>query len=116
MSAESDLQAWLLNYSPLAALVSQRVAQGALPQGTRPPYVAWVLQTAPDRATHGQVLATTYAATVDSWAESPEGADAVADEVAAALAAENVWWSDRTNDFEPEADLYVTRLTFEWAD
>ena len=114
MSAETDLQGWLTGYAPLTALVGTAIAQNAVPQGAAMPYVAWTMQHTPDLGLANNVLADGITATLECWAEDAETADAVADQVAAALQAQGIVITSRATAFDGELGLDATVLVAEW--
>lgn len=114
MSAETDLQGWLTGYAPLTALVGTSIAQNAVPQGASMPYVAWTTQHAPDYGLANNLLAEGITATLECWAEDAETADAVADQVAAALQAQRVLITARSTAFDGDLGLDATVLVAEW--
>ena len=114
MSAETDFRAVLAGYAGLTALVSTRIAQNAVPQGASLPYVAFTAQHTPDFGLDNTKLANGVTFAVECWAETAASADAVADQVEAALLAAGVVCTSRATTFDPELGLDATALTVEW--
>lgn len=120
MSAEAYYRAALLAHQPLVALVGDRVALHAAPAGAALPIVVY---TGSHELQH--VLAGTaderVTFTTECWARTADEAIAVADAVAAALAAFDAASTstsatvlERTGAYDPETDLSGVVLTVEW--
>lgn len=116
MSIESNVQSWQDGFSALTALVDDGIAQNAVPQDADRPFVAWVIQQVPDLGLANNVLATAVTTTHECWADGADEADAVADQVVAAMAAQGIACTGRATAYEPDLDLHGTVLTFEWWD
>lgn len=120
MSAEQDYRTALLAYPPLVALVGDRVALHAAPDGAALPIVVYAGQ-----AEHMQVLAgaadVRVTFTTECWAATAEEAIAVADAVEAAVLAfdgastgTSATVLERTGTHDPESGLDGVVLTVEW--
>jgi hypothetical protein len=114
MSAEDDFIAVLAGYAPLAALVGTRIAQNAVPQGAALPYVAFTSSHAPEFGLDNTLHADLVTYSVECWADGAAEADAVADQVRAALLAEGVLCTSSGGTFDPEQGLDATALQVEW--
>ena len=118
MSIETDFRALLAAHAPLVALVGNRIALNAVPEGAAAPLV--VFSAAHDITTSldGTVGDDACTLSVQCWADTAAGADAVADAVVAALASaprENcVALTARSGTYEPELGMDATLLTVEW--
>lgn len=87
MSIETDFRAALLARSALVALVGDRVAQDALPEGTTYPAVVFSVVHDYQLGLGGAVLGDQASVVAQCWAETGAAAAQVAAEVIAALAA-----------------------------
>lgn len=114
MSAQTDFRAALAGYAPLTALVGTRIAQNAVPQGADLPYVAFTAQHTPDLGLDNTLLANGVTFSIECWAQTAAQADAVADQVRAALLAEGVVCTSRSTSYDPEVGLDATVLVAEW--
>ena len=117
MSAEADFRALLVARPALTALVAQRVALNAVPQGSPLPVVAFTAQHDPQHTLDGNV--SLYAARIEAqcWAETGATAQAVADQVQAAVEADNPrrgWVISRGTSYDSQLDLHAEILTVEW--
>ena len=116
MSAETEFRAVLAGYAGLTALVSTRIAQNSIEQGAALPYVVFSSQQQPTHGLNNTLLATQVTFATECWADTAAAADAVADQVLAALAAQGVVHTARVSGFDPELGLDATVLTVEWWD
>jgi hypothetical protein len=118
MSIESDFRALLAANAGVAALVSTRIAQNAVPAGSLMPLIVF-------GAVHDRTLSLDNTLQADRcqlvtqcWAETAVQADAVADAVVAAVAtapaAACAVVLERSASFDAEQDLHATELTVEW--
>lgn len=114
MSAEADFRAVLAAYAPLTALVGTRIAQNAVPQGGALPYVAFTASHAPEYGLDNTLHADLVTFSVECWAESASAADAVADQVQAALLAQGHVCTNAGGTYDPELGLDATALQCEW--
>jgi Protein of unknown function (DUF3168) len=114
VSAETDLQAILEAYAPLAALVDDRIAQNAAAQDDALPYVVYTSQHTPDFGLSNALLATNVQFRIECWDTDAAGADAVADQVRAALLAEGVVCTARVTGNDPDMGLQATVLVADW--
>ena len=114
MSAETDFRTVLAGYAGLTALVGARIAQNAVPQGADLPYVAFTAQHNPDFGLDNTLLSNGVTLSIECWAATAAAADAVADQVRAALLAAGVVCTARATAFDPEVGLDATVLTAEW--
>lgn len=116
MSAETDFRAVLTGYAPLMALLAgeEAIAQNMAAQGVALPVVVFTSQHAPEFGLDNTLLADQVTFTVECWADTAAAADAVADQVAAALLAEAVVCTSRASTADAENGLDGTVLTAEW--
>ena len=117
MSAEADFRALLVAHAPLVALVGGAggVAQNAVEQGRAPPYVVFSAQHAPEYGLDNTLLADEVTFSVECWAADAGSADAVADEVATALAiGARLVPTARATGYDAETGLDATVLTIQW--
>lgn len=86
MSAETELRAGLVAHGPLVALVGQRIYPDAIPEDKPLPAVVYVRSgTERIRSTSGRNFGEWVDVSIQCWAETRTQADAVADEVIAAV-------------------------------
>jgi hypothetical protein len=116
MSAETEFRAILSAYAGLTALVSTRIAQNAVPQGAALPYVAFTANHAPDFGLDNTQLSDEVTFSIECWADGAAAADAVADQVQAALLASYIVCTSRASTFDPEVGLDATVLTAQYFD
>lgn len=114
MSAETDFRAVLAGFAGLTALVGQAIAQNAVPPKTAAPYVVFTSEHQPSRALGNTLLGERVTFNVACWGKTPASADAVADQVEAALAAQGIQPEARAGEFDPETLLDCTQLVFDW--
>lgn len=118
MSAEQQFRAALTDYAPLVALVGDRIAANAIPEGGGVPCVAYVVRAeAVDTLLGvGDDLQATVA--VQCWARNPADARALADLVRAAIdaapAARCAYVANDSTVFDEEAGLDGVQLEVEW--
>lgn len=118
MTVESDFRALLAGYAPLAALVSTRIAQDAIPEGSIGSLVVFSATHDRTLGLDNSLLADQCTLAVQCWAGTGAQAGAVADAVVAAVAtapaASGAVVLDRQTTFEPELGLDGVLLTVEW--
>lgn len=120
MSAETDFRAVLAAWAPLTALVGTRIAQNAVDAGVALPYVVFSAQHDPALALlDGVPLAQRVSLGVQCWGATAAEADAVADQVVAALQAgappaRGAALLGRAAGYDGELQLDATVLTIEW--
>lgn len=118
MSVETDFRALLAARTQLTALVSTRIALNAVPEGSSAPLVVFAVQHQRQFGLGTTVLADQCSITVQCWADTAVAADAVADEVATAVAgapaARGAVVVDRGSAFDEELGMDCTVLTVEW--
>lgn len=115
MTAEADFRGILVAYGPLLALVpAARIAQNAVDQGAPVPYVVFTSAHTPEFGLANNLLADNVAFKVECWADRPAAADAVADQVVAALLAAGVVCTSRATGMDAELGLDATVLTADW--
>lgn len=118
MSIETTFRALLAAHAPLTSLVSGRIALNAVPEGSAFPLV--VFAAAHDRQLNvdGTLAYDACTLSVQCWAETAAGADAVADAVIAAVATapavNSTTVSERSTTFDPEIGADGTTLTVSW--
>lgn len=111
---EADLSTLLGAYAPLTALVGTRIAQNAVPQGSALPYVAFATQQQPEYGLDNTLHATAVTISCECWADNAADADAVADEVQAAIELDGRVVISRASTFDPDVGLDATVITVEW--
>jgi len=117
MSTETEFRTVLTGYSALTALVpAARIAQNAVTQGAVAPYIVFSAQHSPEWGLDNTLHATAVTVSVECWADTAVAADAVADQVAAALLAQGHVWTSRASAYDAEIGLDGTVLSFEWWD
>lgn len=89
MSIETDFRAALAARTALTALVGDRIAQDAVPEGAVYPLVVYSVQHQPVLGLGTQPLGDQASVTVQVWGNTGAQAAQVADEVQLALAAAN---------------------------
>ena len=116
MSAETELHAALSASTALAALVDTRITPDAIPEGNPLPAVVYQRAgtTAVSTIHDGQPIAEEVRFQVSAWAPTRTAADAVADEVANALAAAGVSVADRSSGIDPETELKSATVELDW--
>lgn len=118
MSAETDFRALLAGYAPLTAIVSTRIAQDTVPEGSTGAVVVFATRHDPITDLQGLTVADLVTITVQCWAETGVLASSVADAVTAAVAtapaARSALVLDRSTTFEPDLQLDGVLLTVQW--
>lgn len=120
MSVETDFRAALASHAPLTALVSTRIAQDVVAEGTAYPLVVYGVNHARILGLDNALVADQCAIAVQCWAETATQAAAVADAVVAALAASatavaaNAVVTERATTTEPEIGKDGVLLSVEW--
>lgn len=118
MSVETDFRALLAGAAGVTALVGNRIAQDAVPEGATYPLV--VFATSHNRLTglDGVLLTDQCSIAVQCWAIGASDASALGDAVVAAIAtapsANGVTVLDRSTTFEPDLNLHGVVLTVDW--
>lgn len=112
MSVDTTFRALLAGYSGLTALVGTRIALNAVPESSAYPLVVFVSgqqhELGLDNTLHG--TAVTYS--VQCFAESAAGADAVATQVKAAVATDlDYVITDEASGFDEDLGLDAVVLT-----
>lgn len=117
MSAESEFHALLSGHAPLAALVGGHIARNAIQQGPSA-FVVYASVHAPVYGLNGELHADQVTFSVQCWARTASGADAVADEVVAALsgagAIRGATVLERADAHDAETGLDCVSLSIEW--
>lgn len=118
MSVETEFLALLLGRPGLTALVGNRIALNAVPEGEKAPLVVYGVQHGRLLGINSELLADQCGITVQCWARGAAASDAIADEVvlavAAAPGARAACVTDRGSSFDEELGLDGTVLTVEW--
>lgn len=118
MSIETDFQALLEGYAPLAALVDDRIAQDAVPEGDVYPLVVYSARHDYITAMDGTRLKDQCTLSTQCWGstgtEAASVADAVLAAVATAPASASVVVVDRSNTFDEDLGLDGVVLTITW--
>ena len=114
MSAETEFRALLAANAGLAALVSTRIAQNAVPQGAVFPLVVFTASHNPSYGLDSAPLDDEVTFSVQCWAATAVQADAVADAVDTALAGSAGIVTDRSSAYDQELGADCTALTIQW--
>lgn len=120
MSIETDFRAVLAGYPPLTALVGERIALNAIPEGSAAPLVVFAATHQRTLGLDGGLLADLCSLQVQCWGHTSAQADQVADAVIAAVATAPsaacavVLTMDST--FDEELGLDGVMLSVEWWD
>ena len=118
MSIETDFRALLAGYAGLTALVGTRIAFNAVPDGSAFPLVVFGASHARSLGINNSLQADQCTLLVMCWAETPVQADAVADQVVAAVAtapaSAGAVVLERSGAFDAELGLDGVQITVEW--
>jgi len=115
MSSESDLYAALTARAGLTALVGTRIDPDAIPEGRALPAIVYQrASTTPVTTIGGVEVAEDVRFAITAWAETRTAADAVADQIAAAIATAGSPTADRTTGYDPECGLYACTIECDW--
>lgn len=115
MSAESDLYSALSGRSTLTALVGTRIDPDAIPEGNALPAVVYQRSsTSPVTTIGGVTVAEDVLFEITAWAETRTAADAVADEVAAAVTGAGNPPADRQTGYDSECGLFACTIGCQW--
>jgi hypothetical protein len=118
MSAATEFRALLDGHAPLTALVGDRVALNAVPEGAAFPLVVFAVSESPVVGLDSETSVTQCAIEVECWADDPAASSAVADAVKAAMgaapAARCACIVARAGSFDPELGKDATTLSVEW--
>jgi hypothetical protein len=114
MSAETEMRVLLVAHAPLTALVADRVALNAVPQDSAHPLVVFTTTQVPDLALDNTVLGIAVSHSVQCWGGTSAAAQAVADAVRGALAANADYVVlAEASAFDEELGLDAVQLTVE---
>jgi hypothetical protein len=112
MSVDSDFRALLAGHAALTALVSTRIAQHAVPQDSAYPLVVFVSTAARTLGIDNTLHGTEHTWSVQCFAETAVGAQAVADAVLGAVATNtNYVVLDMASGFDEELGLDAVTIT-----
>lgn len=118
MTIETDFRALLAADAPLTALVGNRIAQDAVPEGATYPLVVFAASHDRTLSLAGNLQADQCSINVQCWAESGVSASAVADAVMEAVAgaaySANASVLSRSTTFDPDLGLDGVILSVEW--
>jgi len=115
MSAETELYAALTSQAGLTALVGNRIYPDAIPENVALPAVVFVRASTQPTHTLGGVLVCEFVSfTLTAWAESRAAAEAVADQISAALALSQNLPLGRSSGFDNEVGLYAVTVDADW--
>lgn len=107
MSAETQLNAALIAYAPLAAIVGQRIYPDALPEKCLYPAISYTREgTEPVLSIHGSAFGSFVTLSISAWAPTRTQADAAADAVEDALQAVGEQVIERTSGYDDTLNLY----------
>jgi len=115
MSSESELYSALSGRAGLTALVGTRIDPDAIPEGSALPAVVYQRSSTSPVTTIGSVtVAEDVRFAITAWAETRTAADAVADQIDAAVAAAGNPSADRSSGYDPECGLYACTIECQW--
>jgi len=115
MSAESQLYAALSGRAGLAALIADRIYPDAIPEKKPLPAIVYIrASTSPTFTIGGVLICEDVRFSVTAWAATREAANAVADQVAAALMQSGNPPVDRSSGFDGETGLYAANIDVDW--
>ena len=118
MSIETDFRALLAGHAPLAALVGNRIAQDAIPEGSVGALVVFAGSHDITLGLDNSVLADVCTMSVQCWADTAMQAGVVADAVQAAVltapSATGACVTERGTTFDPEIGMDGVVLSVEW--
>jgi hypothetical protein len=112
MSADTEFRALLAGHAALTALVSTRIAANAVPQDSAFPLVVFVSQHDSDYGLDNTLHGTSVTHSVQCYATTAAGAEAVADAVAGAVATDADYLvTARSGGYDEELALDAVNLT-----
>lgn len=115
MSAETQLYATLSAHAGLTALVGTRIYPDAIPENSALPAVVYIrANTVPTYSIGGVLLCEEVRLALSGWSKTRAEAEAVADQVQAALQASGNPITDRNSGFDNEVGLYAVTIDVEW--
>lgn len=118
MSAEAQFRGLLAGHAPLVAMVDDRIALNAVPEGGGYPCIAYSVALTTEACLDPADDETHATITVQCWAGSPTEARALADEVRAAVeaapAAHCAWVMSEGTVFAEELGLDGVQLDVDW--
>lgn len=115
MSAETDLTAILAARSLLTALVATRIYPDAAPEGKTVPLVVYQrASTTPITTIGSETVAEEVRFAITAWAKSRTEAEAIGDEIKAALAASGNPYQDRSAGIDAETGLFACAIEADW--
>lgn len=117
-TAETQLQAVLAAHAPLTAVVDDRIALNAIPEGGGYPCVVFAVRTDALQTLSGALDELQASISVQCWAADPAAARSLADLVRAAIdtadAARGAYITSDTTAFDEELGLDGVQLEVEW--
>lgn len=117
MSIEEDFRTRALS-TAVTAIVGQKVALNAAPQGSELPLIVYSVSHQPDYTLNGTLIADDAVIEVQCWAESAvqslASADALSSAVSHAEAVSACTEIGRATAYDTENDLHAVVLTFQW--
>lgn len=115
MSAETQLFAALSGYVPLAGLVGTRIFPVSIPENRPLPSVVFTRTSSDPTYTIGGVLiCEDVHFSITAWAETQSDAEAIADQIDAALAATGNNKQDRSSGYDQESGLCGATIEIDW--
>lgn len=115
MSAETQLYTALSGWSGLNALVADRIFPDAIPEGQGMPAVVFIrVSTSPTHTIGGQLVCEDVRFAITAWSPTRAAAEAVADEIALALAAAGNPKADRSSGYDNEVGLFAVTTEVDW--
>lgn len=113
MSAESDFRALLAANAGVTALVSTRIAQNAVPEGSAVPLIVFTASHNPSYGLDDTLLDDEVTIEVQCWGDTALVADNVADAVDTALGTRAIV-TGRASGYDAELGMDSTVLTIQW--
>ena len=118
MTIETSFRAVLAAYSPLVAVVGNRIAANAAPKDATFPLVVFASTHTPTHGLDGTLLASQCTLQVQCWGDTAVQADQVADLVTAAVATASASTgatvTSRSTSFDPDTGNDGTMLSVDW--
>jgi len=117
-TAETQFRAVLAAHSPLTAVVGNRIALNAVPEGAVYPLVVYAVRADPVQTLAGEIDEDLATISVQCWAANPAAARTLADLVRAAIATADAtvgaYVTADATVFDEEVGLDGVQLDVEW--
>lgn len=115
MSAETQLYSALSGLAGLTEIVSTRIYPDAIPEGKLLPAVVFMrASTTPTHTINGALICEDVRFSISSWAQTREQAEAVADQIDAALTSAGNPKADRSSGFDSDVGLFAVTTEVDW--